>query len=117
MSKAVDQRTGAQRAQAIDERLDELLQVERRLEARVAEAEQQARAELAAAKGRAHDGQQSSQAALARALADEEARDGAEHRRLLAELREQSARELEALAVPEDFIERLAALAVARVLE
>lgn len=117
MSRAVDQRTGAQRAQAIDERLDALLQVERRLEARVAQAEQAARAQVAAANARAHDGQEAAAAALAQALADEEARDRAEHQRLLAELRAQSARELEALAAPDELIERLARLAVTRVLE
>lgn len=117
MSRAADQRTDAQRAQAIDERLDALLQVERRLEARVAEAGQQARAELAAAQARARDGAEAEATALARAEAEEEARDRARHERLLSELRVESARELEALAVPEDFLERLARLAVTRTLE
>jgi hypothetical protein len=109
MAKPVDQR--------IDERLAALLEVERRLEAKVAEAARAAQAQVAEARALAHDGRAAAEAALARAVAEEEAADRAEQQRLLEQIHQQGERALQRLRVSDEVVERLARQVVAEVLK
>ncbi len=100
-----------------DERLARLLEVERRLEARVRAAEDAGKARIAAAREQARRAEQERDAGLETAARAEE---GVELERHAAELRkiatEAGARVARLAAVPQSEVDRLASLAVATVL-
>ena len=101
----------------IDDRLARLLEVERRLEARVRDAEEAARAQVSAAHERAHRAQEDHGAELDAATRAEENEDLGRHAAELRRIAEEGAACVARLsAVPDPEIDRLATRAVATVL-
>jgi len=105
-------------AEPVDERLARLLEVERRLEARVADAEGRATARVAAARDAAQRGKGARGAPLDEALRSEQAEELDRHEAELARIRQECASRVAHLAaLPESFVDTLARRAVAGVVE
>lgn len=102
----------------VDERLTELLAVERRLEAQVQKASEEARRQVEAAQAAAADARERRQAELEEAAASEEQADLEVHRRKLSQIAaEGEARVAASKSVTGERIEQLARSVLDRLLE
>ncbi len=101
---------------AIDERLQELLAIEQRLEARLREAEATAAKDVAAAQEQLARAKQATLGSIEGQLADEARADRAAHAAALETLQRDHAARLARLQLTDELLERLARTALERTL-